>query len=212
MSNIKLSILICSTNNRAVSFLPKIMSSINQQVKDKVDVEVLCIVDNKTMMLGSKRNICVQLAQGEYVVFVDDDDRITDDYVEQLLVAIQTGVDIIVFEVEVSLNEAPSKKCYYNKDYLKDYNEPNSYHRLPNHIMCVKRSIALETPYKDILRGEDSAYALDLKPKLKTQHQINKVLYYYDFNSQTTETQKTISTVLVTKISTKYRTNPNGRR
>jgi hypothetical protein len=40
-----------------------------------------------------------------------------------------------------------------------------------------------------VLYGEDAGFGKVLLPHLKTEHKINKVLYYYDYNSQTTETQ-----------------------
>jgi len=186
----KLSILVCSTQNRYNTFLPKILKDLFLQSTD--EVEVLTLIDDKKRMLGTKRNNLVDIAQGEYVVFVDDDDRISSDYVSELLKGIESGADIINFIVSVSLNGGKSKNCYYDAEYKNDYNEVNSYHRLPNHIMCVKRKLAKRVRYKDILRGEDSDYSKRLLPILKTQYQIDKVLYFYDYNQDTTETQQKI--------------------
>jgi glycosyltransferase involved in cell wall biosynthesis len=154
------------------------------------EVEVITVIDNKCRMLGTKRNDLLNMAQGDYVVFVDDDDRVSDDYVQQLLDGVTVGADIITFEVEVSLNGNEPKPCYYDMRYKSDYNLPDSYHRLPNHIMAVKRELALATKYQDILKGEDADYSKRLAPLLKTQHIIEKVLYYYDYSDVTTETQQ----------------------
>lgn len=186
----KLSILVCSTQNRYNNFLPKILKELFAQSTG--EVEILTLIDDKKRMLGSKRNNLLDISQGEYVAFVDDDDRISKDYIQQILKAIESKADVINFIVSVSLNGGISKPCYYNKDYLIDYNEANSYHRLPNHIMCVKRELALKVKYKDILKGEDSDYSKRLQPFLKTQTNIDKILYFYDYNSNTTETQQKI--------------------
>jgi glycosyltransferase involved in cell wall biosynthesis len=186
----KLSILVCSTQNRYNTFLPKILNELFSQSTD--EVEILTLIDDKKRMLGTKRNNLLDIARGEYVAFVDDDDRVSKDYIKQLLKGIESNSDIINFIVSVSLNGGVSKPCYYNKDYLSDYNEPNSYHRLPNHIMCVKRELALKVKYKDILKGEDSDYSKRLQPFLKTQTNIDSILYFYDYNSNTTETQQKI--------------------
>jgi hypothetical protein len=58
--------------------------------------------------------------------------------------------------------------------------------------MCVKRELALKVKYKDILKGEDSDYSKRLQPFLKTQTNIDSILYFYDYNSNTTETQQKI--------------------
>lgn len=191
---IDLSILVCSVHTRYDGFLLKIEKQLFDQYNalsedDKARLEILVLTDNKAMMLGHKRNKMVELAQGKYIVFVDDDDRIADDYVQQLLEATSSDADSIVFQAEVSLNGEPSKLCYYSKDVRKDYNTPSAYHRIPNHICCVKRALALKSSFPNVLYGEDAGYGKVLLPHLKTEHKIDKVLYYYDYNADTTETQ-----------------------
>ncbi len=193
----KLSILVCSTNNRYNNFLIKMLdelfcqwNSLPEQLKQ--EVEILTLIDNKTRMLGTKRNNLVSIAQGDYVVFVDDDDKVMFNYITQLLEAISLNPDVVNFIVAVSINGGKYKPCYYNADYDSDFNKLDSYHRLPNHIMCVKRSLALQVPYKDIPKGEDSDYSKRLKPLIQTQYNIDKMLYCYDYSDLTTETQQKI--------------------
>src|SRR5690348_8609394 len=105
----KLSILICSTHTRSETFLPAFMKGIFEQY-DKLEpaeqekVEILILVDNKKMMLGDKRNKLLEISQGEYVVFADDDDVLESDYLLSLLKATETDCDIITFQVRVTLN------------------------------------------------------------------------------------------------------------
>lgn len=82
---IKLSILIPSTHQRYNNFNIAIQEQLFSQYnklpsESQKQVEILMLVDTKSMMLGSKRNNLVQLAQGEYIVFIDSDDRIEHDY------------------------------------------------------------------------------------------------------------------------------------
>lgn len=195
----KLSILVCSTQNRYATFLPKLLGQLFAQWEalhhyDKMQVEILTLIDNKMRMLGSKRNDLLSIAQGEYVVFCDDDDRISDDYVLQLLGATAVGADCITFKVNVSINGGAPKICHYSNCYTEDYNQMEgkeviAYHRLPNHIMAVKRELALQVKFKDILKGEDADYSKRLLPILQTSYEIDKVLYHYDYSDMTTETQ-----------------------
>jgi len=60
---------------------------------------------------------------------------------------------------------------------------------LPNHIMCVKRSLAIMVPFKDVTFGEDADYSVRLRPYIRSEHKIEKTLYYYDWDVQTTEAQ-----------------------
>ncbi len=191
---IDLTILICSVHTRYNTFLPKIEKQLFDQYNllsyvDQERVEIIVLSDNKKQMLGRKRNLMIDMSQGKYVVFVDDDDRIAEDYIQSILDATESDADSIVFKSEVKLNGEPPKLCYYSKDVVKDYNTANEYHRIPNHICCVKRSLSLKSSFPNVLYGEDAGYGKVLLPHLKTEHKIDRVLYYYDYNSETTETQ-----------------------
>lgn len=191
---IDLSILVCSVHTRYKTFLPKIQDQLYDQYNalpnaDQDRVEIIVLTDNKKMMLGHKRNTMVNIAQGKYIAFVDDDDRIAEDYIAELLKATASDVDSIVFQAEVSLNGEKPKLCHYSKDVRRDYNHKNAYYRIPNHICCVKRELSLKSSFPNVLYGEDAGYGKVLLPHLKTEHKIDKVLYYYDYNGDTTETQ-----------------------
>lgn len=191
---IDLSILVCSVHTRYKTFLPKIQDQLFGQYSklaesDQERTEIIVLTDNKKMMLGHKRNTMIEIAQGKYIVFVDDDDRISSDYISSLLEAIKSDADSIVFTAMVSLNGEPPKPCYYSKDFQADYNKAGAYYRTPNHICCIKRSVSLKSSFPNILYGEDAGYGKVLLPHLKTEHKIDKVLYYYDYSAITTETQ-----------------------
>lgn len=192
---LKLSILIPSVHTRRNTFLPKSLEMLYGQLEKLTEeqqqqVEILFLVDNKTQYLGQKRNYLVDIAQGEYVVFVDDDDRITEDYISTLLQATTQGSDCICFQAEVSINKEAPKICDYSIKHLKDSNTPNGYLRIPNHICAIKKSIAQQVSFPNKVYGEDSAFSSGLLPLLQTETRIDRVLYYYDFNTETTETQK----------------------
>lgn len=191
---IDLSILVCSVHTRYDTFAPQIQKQLYDQYNllpesDQDRVEIIMLTDNKKMMLGHKRNVMVDIAQGKYIAFVDDDDRIADNYMAELLKGIESDADCVVFKAEVSLNGEPPKICDYSKDHRRDYNHKDGYYRIPNHICCVKRAVSLKSSFPHLLYGEDAGYGKVLLPHLKTEHKIDKVLYYYDYNAETTETQ-----------------------
>lgn len=191
---IDLSILVCSVHTRYDTFAPQIQKQLYEQLSalpepDQDRVEIIVLTDNKRMMLGHKRNVMVDIAQGKYIAFVDDDDRIATNYIAELLKGTESDADCIVFKAEVSLNGEQPKICDYSKDHRRDYNHKDGYYRIPNHICCVKRSVSLKSSFPHLLYGEDAGYGKVLLPHLKTEHKIDKVLYYYDYNAETTETQ-----------------------
>ena len=181
----KLSILLCSLPNRLKSF--SIIEELTKQAEGK-PVEILYLGDNWKMKVGEKRNNLIYLATGEYITFVDDDDRVEPNYVNEILTAINDhDVDCINFQASVKLNGGPAKICHYSKNF-KNANLPTSYLRQPNHLMVWRKSIIELFPKINI--GEDNKFGEDMAKKNYSEYCIEKVLYHYDFNSNTTEAQK----------------------
>jgi hypothetical protein len=192
---IDLSVLICSTHTRWEGFGRAIQEqvwtqydSLPQDYKDRI--EILMLTDNKQMMLGHKRNVMVDAAQGRYVQFIDDDDRISPDMFRTILDATAFDKDVITFLVSVSLNGGEPKLCHYSKDFRRDRNTPTEYQRLPNHICVVKRELARQVSFPSIPHGEDSAYSKLLLQHLKTETFIDRILYWYDYWDASSETQQ----------------------
>lgn len=168
-------------------YLPRIIEMLEPQATK--DVEILCLLDNKKRTVGKKRNDLLQLAQGEYVAFVDDDDRVADDYVSYLLKGIASGADVINFKVSCSVNGGEYRDVFYDARFRRDQNFKDRYERRPNHLMCTKRELALKAGFPEQNMGEDDVYAGRLRPLIKKQAFIDKILYYYDFSHQISETQ-----------------------
>src|SRR5690606_12516281 len=185
-------ILIPSVHTRRNTFLPKIQDEIYRQIDSlpylkQQEVEVIVLSDNKSLMLGDKRNLMVDMATGQYIQFIDDDDKISPVFVEKLLDAItEHNTDVVTFYAEVSINGGKPKICDYSIRHKKDYNTINRYYRLPNHISCVKREIALKSSFPSLRYAEDQAYAKLLLPHIKTEYQIKEVLYYYNYDDNVT--------------------------
>ena len=191
---VALSILVPSVHTRWDGFARRLIDELFRQYNalsadDQSRVEIVVLTDTKSLLLGDKRNDLVRMAKGKYVVFVDDDDRIEPDYVSSLLIATDSDCDVLTFDVMVSLNGEKPLVCRYSMHFAADKNTPTEYQRLPNHICAVKRELALVTPYPPVFCGEDRQYGLDLHPKLRSEFPIRRVLYHYDFNVATTETQ-----------------------
>ena len=185
--NIKLSVLICTLPSRVVRFLPVLIQELDRQCTS--EVECLYLGDNKRRSVGEKRNDLLRLAKGEYVVFVDDDDWVTPDYVKELIEGCHTGADVVVFKVMCKIERKQGKEVIYNANFKKDMNKARHYERLPNHIMCIKKELALKVGFKQMNFGEDVDFATKLRPLIGSQCVIEKVLYNYNFSHRISETQ-----------------------
>jgi len=179
----KLSILICSVDNR-LNELNLLMPTLCRE-----DVEVLWLGDNRKMTIGEKRNWLLSMAKGEYVVFVDDDDRLEPDYVDELLLGCIHDSDVICFNVMYSPINGEPMPVYYSSRYV-DENKDGFFLRAPNHLMCFKRELALRIMFIETNFGEDNDFAARIKPLIKSEWQINKVLYHYLYSFENSESER----------------------
>ncbi len=180
----RLSVLVPTLLEREQQF-NVLFAELTKQAKNK-PVEILFNSDNKQKSTGQKRNELLSRATGAYIVFVDDDDKITNDYVDSLLEAIeQYGTDVINFKVYYWSRSYEMDVLYsirYERDASEKLQASNGRfytERLPNHLMAVKRSLAIQAGFPDLTHREDSEYAKRLKPLLTSEHQIPKTLYHY---------------------------------
>lgn len=190
-----LSVLVASINTRYRTFGLAIQDQLFTQYRelppqDMARVEIMVLTDTKSLSIGQKRNALVHAATGRYVVFVDDDDRVDDRYIATLLAATAFDTDVITFNSSVSLNGEQPKLCRFSMRYQEDHNTADEYLRIPNHLCAVRRVLARETGWGDINYGEDRDYSTRLLPMLHSEHNIDQVLYYYDFNKETSESKR----------------------
>ena len=179
-----LTIAIATLADRVGSCLPALVKTLDQQAQGK-PVEILAFLDNQYRSLGAKRNALAELANGEFLAFVDDDDDVSDDYVETLLDAItqHNNVDCIVFDAWVTIDGKPDRICRYGAE-LDNTNSPQTYFRRPNHVACFRTEIVRRVPREDITFEEDTRWANAVVSHVGQQIRIGRILYYYRARSQ----------------------------
>jgi glycosyltransferase involved in cell wall biosynthesis len=180
---IKLSILILTIPSRVNTYLASLLRQVHSQIGGREDIEVLVLYDNKKRTIGQKRNALLDLAQGTHLIFIDDDDRIADDYISSIMEVLDTSdPDCIVFDCRCTVVK-PGKPstvlhCKYGVEF--DYTLIGDQWRgKPAHTMVWKSSVAKLYRYSDISNAEDIDWVKRAVLGVKTQHRIDKVLYYY---------------------------------
>lgn len=180
-----LSILICTVNKRY-----KVFSRLYQQITKQLVPGVECIVecDNGENSTGKKRNLLKSRANGEYIVFVDDDDHISKNYIKNILKALQDKPDAVGI-TGIYTHDYTFKKRFIcsnqNKYWLFD--DPKQVVRPINHINPVKRQLALQASFPEVYYGEDRFYSDTLKKLVKTEIMAESSLYWYDYRPQLSE-------------------------
>ena len=165
-----------------------ISNQIHQYMVDKkidVNVSILCQIDNGEMSIGQKRNELLGGAKGEYICFIDDDDTIAANYIQLVLEAIETNPDCCSLNGLITTDGGNPKAFIHSIKYNTWYEENNIYYRPPNHLNCIKSSIAKQFKFPCINSGEDADWSMQIAKSglLKTESEINETIYYYDYIS-----------------------------
>jgi glycosyltransferase involved in cell wall biosynthesis len=183
MNGISLSILIATMPSR-INKCANMLSDLDFQLLANSCLDIVEILHDISMNynIGSKRNKLLQQAKGEYIVFIDDDDEITSNYVSLILDACKSGADCIGISGIITTNGADKRQWHISKDYGSWYTGADgTYYRTPNHISPVKRELALRVGFPEVSFAEDAEYSRRLLPLLKSEVKIEQNIYHYKF-------------------------------
>ncbi len=190
-----LSILIPTLTARS-ELLSKLLNKFAVQIdaaapSDKPDVEVVISEDNGEQSVGAKRNYLLNEAKGLFVVFVDDDDEVSDDYVFQIRNAIleHPDVDCIGMRAIMTTGGRHPRPVVYSRSYQRPETRDGMYLRPPQHLTPIRRSIAVRHKFPDLNLGEDALWAKSLYNDIQSEYFVDKVLYHYKFEPAGTATQ-----------------------
>lgn len=172
------------------------------EIKEQCDdldtdrVEHITLFDNRRRSVGLKRQACLDIALGEYIAFVDDDDAIRPDYIAKILSAIEvTRAHVITFDQHAIVND---EHAIINFD-LTNPDEPfTGIPSLPSsptlpivrrnawHVCVWKRALIADCLFPDTSYGEDLQWSLQARARARTHHHINAVLHEYHHSTALT--------------------------
>lgn len=141
--------------------------------------------------LVSTRNYGLSKAKGKWVVYVDADDVIYDNYLSSLFTIINKykNIDMITFNYDNTSNVVPekfkSRNGYYNKKQLKESVYPwifDMNFNMPAWRSAYKYSLLIKHYCKDesIITGEDFAFTYECLFYADSFFYLNKSLYQYN--------------------------------
>lgn len=186
-----LSILIPTVPQRAKLFL-ELHSEINKQLEMCNAFGLVEVISDDapvgTKTTGQKRNDLIRSAQGDYVWFIDDDDMIMPNAIQNVLTALEQKPDALGINGIMTTDGNNQKEWYISKDleYTADYSKGYEvYLRPTNHITPTKREIAKLIQFENKSNFEDYAYCMELKNLglIKTEVKIDEPVYHYRYIS-----------------------------
>lgn len=157
------------------------------KAKDKVEIISEC--DNKEISIGKKRDNLIRKAKGKYLVMIDDDDWISDDYVIEVLKAAESDADCIGYLEHCNFDGQRNAISCISVKYSGWYSNVGIYDyvRNPYFKVPIKTSICQEVGCADMRWNEDEDFAKKIYPYLKKEQFINKKLYFYRYKYEVHE-------------------------
>lgn len=155
----------------------------SQIIKNKyfLEVEILVNSDNKEKTSGRKAQELIERAKGNYIAFIDDDDEVSESYIEQVLKAVESNPDCVATNGTYWIDGRFVANWYLSKDFTDVNVSSVLYHRRTNHISPVLREHALKAGFPDKSNAEDKAYSEALNPFLKSETTITEPIYHYKY-------------------------------
>lgn len=200
--DLKFSILILSIPSR-IQYLTPLLDKLVKQIGDREDVEIISLMDNKSLGIPEKRNELMKLARGTYLAWIDDDDDVTDNYVEKILETINNNpdVDVISFNqlcfLEGKVARVFAKMGNPNQPVLPDPSDGSrclDTLRPPYHWCVWKTSLASSESFKwvhdieGVQIAEDIDWLRRLYPKVKKSIYLeNETLHIYRWSRASSE-------------------------
>jgi hypothetical protein len=180
-----LNILICTLTKRVDSF-NRLINKLNNQIinANYNDVKVLYLSDDGEMTIGKKRNMLLEQSDAKYICFIDDDDDISDNYVELVRNGCLSNKDCVSLNGIISFNQQYSKFFIHSLKYESYYEENSVYYRPPNHLNAIKKDLVKDIKFEEINFGEDTDWAMKVCNLgiLKTENEIKEIIYLYLYN------------------------------
>ena len=180
------SVLIATITGREDS-LRGLLSRIREKVTrvaPTLRVEYLTYYDNREVSIGNKRQVLLDKASGKYMSFVDDDDDITDAYIEDLAATVYGGYHVMRLRGQISqytFTHSIENKITGTMARGEEFLRP------PNHLNPIMTDVAKLIHFKDATRGEDLEWTIRLAKSgfLSKEYTSNKDRIHYIYNMGT---------------------------
>lgn len=147
-------------------------------------MEICVAFDNKELSIGAKRQQLLGQARGKYLSFIDDDDEITDAYIQDLWECIQGGYHTMRLRGFMKGYEFVHSLDVKLTDMMATKDNPPIFQRPPNHLNPMLADVAKLVPFKNAVYGEDLDWTIELfkRKYLETQYAPDPSRIHYIYN------------------------------
>jgi glycosyltransferase involved in cell wall biosynthesis len=163
--------------------LKELMTVLEPQITK--EVQLIVYYNNFEKPIGELRQEIVDMAKGQYISFIDDDDLVPSDFIETILPHLNGKNDYVGFKVALFNNGVRKKPVYHSLKYTDWKEDDAGYYRDITHLNPLKIEIARQATFRGG-SGEDVAWANQLRGKAKREVFIDREMYEYRHSSTDT--------------------------
>lgn len=168
-----LSILIPTIPSRE-----KLLSELLIWLKPTNKTEILIFSDDCYHSIGAKRNYLLSESTGKFIVFIDDDDLVHENYCEIITNVIENeNVDYIGYKMKRSFDGIAQTPEYHSIRYKECYKDTIASYRHISHTNPIKRAIAKSFRFPFITNGEDNQWC----EKIYKSEMVKKEFFIDDY-------------------------------
>jgi len=152
-------------------------------------MEICLDFDNRESSIGVKRQRLLDRAKGKYLSFIDDDDDITDAYIEDLWACIRGNYHTMRLKGQMSQYQFVHSVDIKLTDMMAAKTDPPYFQRPPNHLNPMLSDVAKLIKFKNAVHGEDLDWTINLSKHKFLSHEYqsdwSRVHYIYNLGTRT---------------------------
>jgi len=179
-----LSICICHFDSQERNMsLKKLWNELNNQIErnnvnDKV--KILIETDKGQLSVGNKRNSLINKCSTDYIAFIDDDDMISEDYIEQIFRTLNSEEDLDILFIKINhiidgkLNKVIIPSINIENEINSTQFTKNYFHLCPHKLSISKKVLFLNMSF-----AEDKEYSNRLSLHINKSKYIDNPIYIY---------------------------------
>jgi hypothetical protein len=137
--------------------------------------------DNREMSIGMKRQRLIQESKAKYSAFIDDDDEITDEYIQDMRETIARSYPVMRLRGRID----PYTFTHSLENTLKGLMAVDTvFLRPPNHLNPMMTDVAKLIHFKDAFRGEDLEWTIRMSRSgfLTSEYKTDDSRIHYIYN------------------------------
>ncbi len=218
----KFSIIIPNYNKEI--YIKECLDSITNQTLDKSKYEVIFVDDGSTdnsleiaskydikilhsnrLRSGGARNLGISASKGEYLIFIDSDDYLSNNTVLEKLDKLIKSEDIIYFNYTKIFLDNSTTEIIQDVVSLKERIETTKFLGVPTY--CVKRSIVSDLKFLEKCTYEDVLFTMTVLCKCTSEAYFNESFFTYrkvENSNTTTEVGEKQMIDLIIQISSMH--------